>query len=301
MTVTMPTDVDRPDQIVWGLTARQLLILGVTCMLAWALYFGLPDFLPLAVMGIPSGLVVAAGVAVAVVRPDGVVAERWLAEGIRYLLSARKRVMAPEGIPEVAEWAGSDERKEPIDTLARAIDEGGVIDTGGGWFSLVCRASSINMVLRAEAEQEALLDGFGNLLNSLDAPVSFVVRSERMDLRSHIEHIEKNSPGLPSVELEAAARAHAGYLRSLAGRRDVLRREVYLVLTEFARDPEQAASVLRRRAEQADVLLRSLGIRIDALNGHRTAALLARASDPDGPVPLTGLSLPTEIVRGAAR
>jgi len=298
--IKVPTDIDRPDQIVWGLTARQLLILGVTCMLAWALYLGLRGFLPLAVIAVPSGLVVAAGTALAVVRPDGVLAERWLAEGIRHLLSARKRVMAPEGIPEVSEWARSDERTEPVDTLARAIDDGGVIDVGRGWFSLVCRASSINLVLRSEAEQEALIEGLGNLLNALDGPVSFVVRSERMDLRPHVEHIENNASGLPSVELEAAAHAHAAYLAYLASRRDVLRREVYLVLTDSARDSEQAASMLRRRAEQADVLLRSLGIRIDALDGQRAAALLARASDPDGPLPLTGLSLPAEIVRGAA-
>lgn len=296
----MPSDIDRPDQILWGLTARQLLILGVTCMLAWALYLSLRKVLPLAIIGIPSGLVVAAGVALAVVRPDGIVAEQWLAGGTRYLLAARKRVMAPEDIPEVAEWARSDERTEPVDTLARAIEEGGVIDTGRGWFSLVCRASSINLVLRSEAEQDALLEGLGNLLNALDAPVSFVVRSERMDLRPHIEHIEKHAPGLPSVELESAARAHAAYLASLARRRDVLRREVYLVLTHYSRDAGQGVSVLRRRAEQADVLLRSLGIRIDALDGQRAAELLSRASDPDGPLPLTGLSLPTEIVRGDA-
>lgn len=296
----MPSDIDRPDQILWGLTARQLLILGVTCMLAWALYLGLRQVLPLAIIGIPSGLVVAAGVALAVVRPDGIVAERWLAGGTRYLLAARKRVMAPEGIPEVSDWARSNARAEPLDTLARAIEEGGVIDTGRGWFSLVCRASSINLVLRSEAEQDALLEGLGNLLNALDGPVSFVVRSERMDLRPHIEHIEKHAPGLPSVELEAAARAHAAYLASLGRRRDVLRREVYLVLTHFARDAGQGVSVLRRRAEQADVLLRSLGIRIDPLDGQRVAALLSRASDPDGPLPLTGLSLPAEIVRGHA-
>src|SRR6266545_4947099 len=54
----------------------------------------------------------------------------------------------------------------------------------------------------SETEQEALIDGFGRLLNALDAPVSFHVRSNRADLRGLIEGIEERSVGLPHSHLE---------------------------------------------------------------------------------------------------
>lgn len=297
--VKIPTDIDRPDQIVWGLTARQLLILGPTCLLALAIHLGLEEIVPSGLAAAAGGLLAAVGCAIAFVQPDGVVAERWLAAGVRHLLSANRRVDAPEGVPEVGSWARSGESVEAIEPPARDVARDGVIDLGGARFALVCRASSINLVLRAEEEQVALIEGLGHLLNALDGPTSFVVRSERMDLRAHIDHIKESARGLPSLGLETAARAHAAYLTSLGDRRDVLRREVYIVLSACERDPDQASVVLRRRAEEAGSLLSALGIGMRALNGEAAAELLSSACDPSGSLPVSGLSLPTEIISGA--
>ena len=62
----------------------------------------------------------------------------------------------------------------------------------------------------------------------------FLVRSNRADLRGLIGAIEERSPGLPHPQLEAAAREHAEFLRSLAARRDVLSRQVLLCLASLA-------------------------------------------------------------------
>jgi hypothetical protein len=72
----------------------------------------------------------------------------------------------------------------------------GHVDLGEDGAVAICRASSLNFALRSETEQEALIEGFGRLLNGLDAQVLFLVRSNRADLRGVIGAIEERSPGL---------------------------------------------------------------------------------------------------------
>jgi hypothetical protein len=299
-TVKIPSDIDLPDVLLWGLTARQVAILGATGLFLGAGYLALTPFVSPFLLAVPGALAAAAGVAVAFARPDGVAAERWLHAGMRYLTSPRKRVLAPEGTPEVPSWAASKERIAPLDFPVTDVDDSGVVELGRAGCALVCRASAINFALCSEAEQQGLIEGFGRLLNALDSPVSFVVRSERADLRPHVEAIENAASGLSTRGLEVAARSHAAFLASLAARRDVLRREVYLVLRSQETDREQAAAGLLRRADDARGLLRGMGIRIQPLSGAQVAEVLARASEPDGPLPLEGQCLPGEIVVGAA-
>lgn len=93
---------------------------------------------------------------------------------------------------------------------------------------------------------------------------------------------------------------HAHFLSSLAERNDILRREVYVVLTAEGVDEKQATAQLRRRAEESATLLRSLGIRITPQEDDDAATLIARASDPGRSLPIRGHNLPGDVVSGAA-
>lgn len=296
MNVKLPSDIELADRILWGLTARQLAILGTTCLGGWSAY------LPLATMpyiAAPvAGVVVAAGVAIAFARPDGLMAERWLLQGVRHLITPRRRVMAPEGLPDVPEWANRGAPVAALEMPLSDISQDGVISLGKDMYSLVCRASALNLALRSESERLSLIEGLGRFLNSIDSSMSFVVRSERSDIRGHLEEIDNGAGALPHPALEQAARSHAEYLRSLADRRDVLRREVYLVFTTSAQDEHDAAVRLAARAEEASGLLRGLGIRLVPLEGHDALALVARACDPDVLPPTSQVGLPGDVVTG---
>lgn len=280
MNVKVPSDIDMADRILWGLTARQLLILGATGICSWSAYLPLVQIpyvaAPLA------GVIAACGIGIAFARPDGLMAEQWLLEGFRHLVTPRRRVLAPEGLPEVPRWA---EPREPIAAMEmplQGVSGAGALALGGGMFSLVCRASALNLSLRSESERGALIEGLGRFLNSFDSSLSFVVRSERSDVRGHIEAIEQGAGALPHPALEQAARSYATYLNSLAERRDVLRREVYVLFTTRADHEDDATASLLARAEEAGALLRGLGIRLIPLGDDEVAGLIARACDPDG-------------------
>lgn len=301
MSVKIPSDVDMADRIIWGLTGRQVVVLGATTLLAYSGYLLLEGVLPLVVLAVLEMLIGALGTAVAFGRPDGVAAERLLLAGLHHIISARKRVPAPEGLPELPAWARTQERVEPIALPVSAVDSAGVLHLGRRGCALVCRASALNFALRSPAEQHALVEGLGRFLNSLDASMSFVVRSERIDLADELDAMEDAAAGLPHPALETAARDHARFLASLAARPDILRREVYLVFFLPGHDADHAAPMLARRAEDAASLLSGLGLSVAPLDGDDAAQLLAKACDPDGPAPHAGQSLPDEVVRGAAQ
>lgn len=155
------------------------------------------------------------------------------------------------------------------------------MDLGDDGAVAICRASSLNFALRSETEQRALIEGLARLLNALDAPLLFLVRSNRVDLRGLIEGIEERARGLPHPALETAAREHAGFLRSLGARRDALSRQVLLCFREPGGSPEEAASRLGHRVEEAAALLRGLGVRLVRLEGAEATDLLSRAADPE--------------------
>jgi hypothetical protein len=297
VSVKVPSDIDVADRILWGLTARQLVILGVTCISCWGLYLPLARLPYLAAP--MAGIVAAAGISVTFARPDGLMAERWLLEALRHVMTPRRRVLAPEGLPDVPPWAKTREPVAAMEMPLAGVTKAGVLELTTGVFSLACRASALNLTLRSESERVALVEGLGRFLNSVDSSLSFVVRAERSDVRDHIEAIEQSASGLPHPALEQAARSHAAYLSSLAERRDVLRREVYLLLTTRAEDEDDASVRLHARADEAGALLRGLGIRLTPLAGDEAARLVARACDPEGEPSSSLVALPNDVVAGA--
>jgi hypothetical protein len=300
VTVKVPSNIDIADTIVWGLTLRQLIVLGGACLLGWSIYLGLRFLLPVYVVAVLGTLFVGAGIAFAFAQPDGLNAERWVAAGLAFISRPRRRVLAPEGLFALPTKQRQSERVTGFHLPIRAISEAGVIGLDGGRWVLVCRSSALNLELRSAPERDALLRGFGRLLNSLDRPISLVVRSERSDLRPQIARIEGMAGALPHPDLERSARAHARFLSSLAGRSDILRREVYVVLIAEGVDERQATAQLRRRAEESATLLRSLGIRITPQEAEDAATLILRASDPGRSLSLKGHSLPGDVVAGPA-
>ncbi|MDA8283047.1 MAG: PrgI family protein, partial [Actinomycetota bacterium] len=76
-------------------------------------------------------------------------------------------------------------------------------------------------------------------------------------------------------------RGHAQFLADLADRRDLLRREVLIVLRQHA--GKDAAGRLQRRAAEATAALGAAGVTLTVLDGPAAAACLTRALDPATP------------------
>lgn len=282
MKVRIPADVDMADRIFAGLTARQLAIIGGHLLVLWALWAAVGGSVPPYAFGALAVPVAAVGFTWATAKVEGTTLERLVAAAVRFLRAPRKRVLAPEGVPEAPRWArASVSPVAPLELPVSGAGSDGAIDLADDGTAAICRASSINFALRSEAEQRALVEAFGRLLNALDAPIQFVVRSDRADLRTVVDDLERSAGALPHPALERAALEHAGFLRALSARRDVLARQVVVCFRD-PRPPEEATPHLTRRVEEAGGLLRGMGIRLARLE-EDAERLIASACDPEAP------------------
>jgi hypothetical protein len=297
--VRIPADLDRPDRILLGLTARQLAILAAAGLVAWTLVRLLAGLLGLpvaAMVAAPVGLV---GMGLALGWRDGLPLDRLAGSGLRWWWRPKRLVVAPDGIPAAPGWAGPP--GPPVAPLAgpvHGLQPAGVVDLAGEGWALLCQATPVNLGLRTPAEQQALLAGFARLLQALDQPVQLLVRTDRADPGPQITRLREQAARLPDPRLEHAALEHARWLETLAGEQQVRRRLLLVVLHQPSGTPDPAAA-LARRAKQAAGLLTAAGVSLTRLDGEAAARVLQAAADPDSPPRPAGLAAAEAVITGA--
>jgi hypothetical protein len=280
----IPADVDTPDKIVYGLTARQLAILAVAGVIGYGVFKAVGHLLPAPVLIAVLTPLAGAAIVLALGRRDGLSMDAWLLAAIRHTRHPRHLAPAPAGktIP-APDWAPEVPAATPLAVLrlpAKAIAESGIIDAGTHAVALVA-CTTVNINLRTGDEQAALLGAYGRWLNSLNGPVQVVISAQRVDLSSHAQRIADGAQSIANPALADAARDYADFLDDLAARRDPLWRTVTIAVTaagEKSRDTE-----VSRRAEHAASALSSLGIQTAVLDGARVTSVLTTAVDPYTP------------------
>ncbi|MGH2812625.1 MAG: PrgI family protein [Actinomycetota bacterium] len=293
----MPANVDMPDRILAGLTLRQLLILAGDGVLLWLLYVVLGRHLPPQVFAAIALPLAGVGLALATSSHSGLGMDRLAVHAARFLVRPRRQVLAPEGLPSSISGAGLDAIRIPV----RGVSEDGLVDLGRDGFAVICRASGVNLALRSDEEQEALIAGFGQFLNALEGPVQFIARSHRVDLSPILKAIEERAATISHSRLARAARAHASFLRDLSKKRDVLNRRVFVCFREPVASRDEAATRLNHRVDQATTLLRSIGARLTALSSDEAAPHVRLCCDPEGPEPARSDYSSRSITRAASR
>jgi hypothetical protein len=281
--VRLPADVELEDKLAFGLTARQLLLLGGAAVLTYGLYTAASSALPLPVAAALCAPLAIAGTVLALGRRDGLPADRLARLAVRYLVAPRRRLLAPEGIP--APLPGSPKRTQAaaFDLPVRMVLRSGLVELADGSFCVLLRAAAGSFGLKSEEEQAALVEAFGRFLNGVTDPMAIYVRSEPVDLDERAAALDQRAAAFADPALAEAGRAHARFLRELPAGGELRRREILLLLCTRAREAASARTTLKRHTREAAELLRAAGVELYALDGDQTAVLLARALDPPGP------------------
>jgi hypothetical protein len=308
--VPIPADVEMPDKILAGLTARQVAIAAVAAVIIWAAFEATRHVMPLpafAALAAPVGL---AATALVIGERDGLSLDRLLAAAWRQARSPRRLVTAPEGIPAPPAWAAPPgppfPAPAPLAPLWRHIAADGVIGLGAGGAAAVAAVSTVNFALRSSAEQDALTGAYGRWLNSLTGPVQVVIRAGRADLSAAVSALREAAPALPHPALEHAALEHASFLAGLADERDVLTRQVLLVIREPSHGTARpgggtAAARAAQRVGETARLLAAADLQVSVLDGGQVTALLAACADPAAPAGAARLAVPGQPVTSPGR
>lgn len=297
--VRIPADVEYEDRVLARLTARQVAILAVTGVALWLAFMATRPVVPLLVFLGAAAPVAGLALALAFGRRDGVTLDRLAWAALRQARQPRRLVTAPKVTPPPTWVGGSPEEASaglpaPLRLPAQAIAADGTIDLGPDGVALVLSCSTVSFALATDAEQVALVAGFGAWLNSLaGGPAQLVVRTERVSLAPLVDRVEQAAGGLPHLALELAAREHAGFVRQLAASTDLRTRQVLLVLREPAPpgvDQQAAADEVARRGDAAGRELRGVGVTAGVLDGAAVRRLLTETCDPYTPTVPAGVS-----------
>ncbi|GAA1657219.1 hypothetical protein GCM10009765_03420 [Fodinicola feengrottensis] len=286
----LPADVDRPDTLMFGLTARQILVVAVVGVGLWVVWMLASPHVPLPVLAVITVPIAAAGLAVAVGRRDGLPLDRWIAAALLHQL--RRKHLAPAGTGPAAQdpaWVRTtaSRRGGPARPAApgllrmpvRDIARGGVIDLGRDGHAAIAACTTVNFALRTPDEQAALVAGFGSWLNGLDSPAQIVVRTHRVDLTGLADLITDTAPALAHPALEAAARSHAEFIRDLADTHELLHRGVLVAVRQPGTGSHTAARAAHT-AERTAATLAACEVNARVLDGPATRRVIADAADP---------------------
>ncbi|MEQ4721676.1 hypothetical protein [Nonomuraea sp. B19D2] len=167
------------------------------------------------------------------------------------------------------------------------------------------KTNPLSAHLRTAGEQAALVGAFGRWLNSLEAPVQILVRARPVDLGNLIDTVERRAESSPHPALADAASQHVAFLEELNSSRELLARQVLIVLRDnhAARRGrrsvrrEASAAVALRRAAETERSLAALGVTTRVLDASAAHQVLTECLDPGGWHP-AGQALPDAFITG---
>jgi hypothetical protein len=279
--VPVPADIDQPDRILYGLTARQVAILATVGVVLWLAYQVLIPAVVL-VAGLP---VVAAAAAVAVGHRDGVSLDRWLLAAVRTHLAPQVLVAGSDTVSDAPAWAPRISRRRagpriaPLALPAARIGADGVVDLRADGRVALTACSTAMYGLRSAVERAAVVDGYARWLHGLSGPVQIVVSTRAANVDAYASEVEHRLDRLDQPALTRAAAGYAQFLRWLAAERDPLVRRVTIAHRGAAHGDGQA--VLRQAAQTARGLA-AVGAATRVLDGDLTTGVLADACHPWG-------------------
>ncbi|WP_155830121.1 PrgI family mobile element protein [Glycomyces tenuis] len=284
----VPADLDLPDKVLFGLTARQVALLAPVALVLLALWRGLVETAPIPVLAAVTAPVAAVAFALATVRKDGASLDRliWCATA-----TPRRPIAAGQAPEEVrrtlARLTGRAKRSGSAGTAAvhgpvRAIRDNGLVDLGSAGWAAGVDVGFVNFGLRSGTERAALTGAFARLLHSLDAHLQVCVSTRPVDLSRYLAGLEARRTALPAGPLAKAAAAHQAWLAGLVGAKSLLRREI----TVIARCPDADGAAWA--AGQVEAFAAQIGVVAHRLDRAELTARVRYGIDPHGTPATTG-------------
>jgi Helicase HerA, central domain len=202
-------------------------------------------------------------------------------------------------------------------------------------YRAVLEVSPINLSLKAEDEQEAIIERFGALIRSLSFPLQVLVRSQRLDLSPNIRQVlaQESTSGHHAPGHHALALALADLLQRIAAGRTLIERHIYVIIPasqglgrsrqrgrrgaglfgrrrgqRLAETQEQARQELALRTEALSQQLASCGLTCRRLHNADLARLFYQCLTPERAIAhplsdalLSAVGRPTRVKRRPGR
>lgn len=128
-----------------------------------------------------------------------------------------------------------------------------LLKDGGG--ALVLQVSAVNFGLLSDREQVAIISTFAQMLNSLSFSIQIVIISERLNITSYLEVLDKAQKAQTNPLLSQLIIEYKQFIQSTVKDMEVLDKKFYIVIPLFSLELGLAASKLALEQKIKTVLL----------------------------------------------
>jgi hypothetical protein len=112
----------------------------------------------------------------------------------------------------------------------------GVMVFPGNQYRLVLRTSSVNFELKSEDEQDALIETYQSVLNSLVCPIQILICIREMDLDKYIEDFRIKLQNETENIYRKQITNYSKFVSKLVAKNKILSRQFYVVLPYNTKD-----------------------------------------------------------------
>ncbi len=106
----------------------------------------------------------------------------------------------------------------------------GIVILKDGSLRAILMASSINIALKSEDEQSAILLQFQNFLNSLDFSVQFFIQSRELDIRPYLALLEQRYVEQTSELMKIQVREYIDFVKGFTEGTDIMSKSFFLIV-----------------------------------------------------------------------
>jgi hypothetical protein len=106
----------------------------------------------------------------------------------------------------------------------------GILVLKDGTMRAIVMVSSVNMVLKSENEQAAILRQFENFLNSLDFSIQIFVQSRALDIKPYLILLEQQIQNQQSELMKIQVREYIDFVRGFVGGANIMTKGFYVVV-----------------------------------------------------------------------
>jgi hypothetical protein len=160
---------------------------------------------------------------------------------------------------------GSSRRQIAI----KGID-GNILELPDGEHRLIMQTSSINLELKSEAEQDAIIETYQKFLNSLACPIQIVVQIREVDIDKYLEDYRKRVKDETVEAYRQQSEVYQKFVRDLIKTNKILTKHFYIVVPYTDRNNTSMEVIKDQLSMHAKVIeqgLGKLGMQIRILSG----------------------------------
>ena len=151
-------------------------------------------------------------------------------------------------------------------------------------YRMVLETSSINLELKSEAEQDALIEIYQSFLNSLDSSIQIIVRTREINLDNFIEVIDHQIDNERAQIYKRQLENYRNFIKGLVNVNRILSRSFYVVVSLDIEAKQDFNFVKEQLELRTDIVIKGLqrmGLHVRALDGLDIANLFYLFYSPD--------------------